>query len=430
MQRPDTRSVPVTGKVGRIAAIIRLQETNLSALIDFASLRTQVPSHVPPELVIDFNICDDGGMKQDVFQRLDALRKDAPPIAYSPYNGGHWMLFRETDIQTALTTPDRFTTAHLNKFITAAIGAPFIPLGLEPPEHGAWRNVLIRYLGPAKIKQLEASVRVRAEELIGAVADKRQCDFVSDVAVPMPITIFMELMGLPLEWFPEFRALAVRILDPEGLYDPAQADDRAAANGRVMQMLSEVIAERRAEPKHDLVSALIAEAVRGVPISPQELLAVCYVLFLGGLDTVTNAMCFGMRYLALDAELQQELRDHPERIKETMEWLLRRSAFINIQRSVKVDTEFEGVAMKAGDMVWNIAWSGSNTPGEDKRGPHHYAFGTGHHMCLGMHLARLELRVMYETWFKMIGPFTIPVDQPPIMEGGPVMHIKRMTLEY
>ena len=388
------------------------------------------PAHVPPELVIDFNICADPGMKADVFQRLEELRATVPPIAYSPYNGGHWLVFAEESIKTALTSPDRFTTAHLNTFIQAAIGAPFIPLGLEPPEHAPWRNVLIKYLGPARIKQLEQAVRRRAEELISAVAAKGRCDFVSEVAVPMPITIFMEVMGLPLERFPEFRALAVRILDPDGLYDPAQAEARAQANAQVMGMLAEVIAARRDDPRDDLVSALVQESVRGEPIGPQQLLSMCYVLFLGGLDTVTNAMCFGMRYLAMDPALQQDLRDHPERIKDTAEWLLRRSAFVNVQRSVKIDTELDGVPMKAGDMVWNIVWSGSNTPGSDDRGPHHYAFGAGHHLCLGMHLARLELRVMYETWMKLIGPFRLAPDEPTTMEGGPIMHIKRMVLEY
>ena len=388
-----------------------------------------VPAHVPHHLVVDFDACNDAAMKDNVFERLDGLRREAPPIAWSPYNGGHWMVFGEEDIQTVLSTPEDFTTAHLSDAARTQGGPPMIPLGLEPPEHGPWRNVLVKYFGPTRIKQLESVVRKRAEDLISAVAKKKRCEFVSEVAEPMPITIFMEIMGLPLERFPEFRALALRILDPEGLYDPAEQEARAGVNAQVMQMLSEVIAARHAEPKDDLVSALIGESVKGRPIAPEELLSMCYVLFLGGLDTVTNAMSFGIRYLALDPQHQEELRQHPERIRDSMEWLLRRSAFVHVQRSVRRDTMLRDVAMKQGDMVWNIAWSGSNKPGQDDRGPRHLAFGYGHHLCLGMHLARLELRIMYETWFALIGRFSLAADDQPVMAGGPIMHVRRLVLD-
>lgn len=387
-----------------------------------------VPSHVPEELVIDFDACNDPGLKFDIFTRINELRASTPPIAYSPYNGGHWMLFRQRDILATLQDSEHFSNRHISAGSVAQGGPEFIPLGMDPPEHGPWRLLLMKYFGPAAVRKFEISTRQKAEELIIALKDAPNCNFVPAVAEPMPISIFMELMGLPYERFPEFRSLAIQILNPDGLYNPANQEAMAIANGKIIAILTELIVARSQNPQDDLVSALIRETVNGQPIGGSELMSICYVLFLGGLDTVTNAMSFGIRYLARNPTLQAEVRKDPSQIPALVDKLLRQSAFINTGRSVKKDVELAGVQMKTGDMVWCMSWAGSNEPGGETEGPRHLAFGAGPHMCAGMHLARLELRIAYETWFKHIGPFSLAPDDGPTMTGGPIMHIKRLLL--
>lgn len=394
--------------------------------VNSAGALPPVPEHVPSELVIDFDIAGDPGLRTDIFARLAELRENAPPIAYSPYNGGHWMIFRNEDIQTVLTDGDRFSSSHFNGNSSETGGPGLIPLGMDPPHHLPYRTMLLRYLGPNHIRTLAGVIRAKAEELIRPLAGRSRCDFIEAVAEPMPISIFMEMMGLPIERFPEFRSLAVQIISPES---HGQPEVMAAANARVTAILGELIAARTQEPKDDLVSALIRETVDGKPLGGAELMSVCYVLFLGGLDTVTNAMSFGIRYLAQDPVLQDKIRGNPDEIPALVERLLRRSAFVNPQRLVKADTELGGVAFKAGDIVWNLTWPGSNEPGGETEGPRHLAFGFGHHLCAGMHLARLELAIMYETWFRHIGRFSLAADKTPTMGGGPVMHIKQLHLD-
>lgn len=384
-----------------------------------------LPDHVPAELVIDFDITNDRGMEADAFKRLSALRDASPRLAYTPRNGGHWIAFDGADVETVLTDAERFTSTQFSRTSVEAGGPPMIPLGMDPPEHLPYRMMLLRYLGPKQIKRLAEVVRAKADMLIRPLVQQRTCDFVPTVAEQMPISIFMELMGLPAEGFQEFRDLAVLITSPSSHGD---LEKMGAANQRIMQILSELIAARTAEPKEDLVSALLSEQVGGRPLDGMEMMSICYVLFLGGLDTVTNAMAFGIRYLALDPELQAQVRQDRTLIPTVAERLLRQSAFVNPQREVVRDTELAGVRLKAGDLVWNLTWPASNAPGESADGPRHFAFGFGHHMCAGMHLARLELTAMYESWFEHIGRFRL-ADDGPAMSGGPVMHLKRLLLE-
>lgn len=389
--------------------------------MDPSRLIPNVPSHVPAELVIDFDAFNDSKLEVDVFKRWGEVRDSAPPIAFSPCNGGHWIVFRGDDITTVLTDAEHFSNAHFNAVSSGGPG--FIPLGLDPPEHTPWRLLLLKYFSPARVRELEGVIREKAEELISPLAAAKTCDFVTAVAEPMPVAIFMELLGLPVERLSEFRSLALLALNPFG-----DSSKTAEANRQIVGILSELIAARSQERKNDLVSALLDETVKGAPIGGAELMSICYVLFIGGLDTVTNAMSFGIRQLAQNPSLQDAIRNDLSQIPDVMEKLLRRSAFAMVSRSVKRDTRLGGVQLKAGDLLFCMTWAGSNESGGETEGPRHLAFGGGYHVCLGMHLARLELKIMYETWFKRIARFSLAPDEEPTMRGGPIMHLKRLRL--
>ncbi|HLK24170.1 MAG TPA: cytochrome P450 [Caulobacteraceae bacterium] len=381
----------------------------------------RAPTHVPPDRVIDFDIARDPGLKTDIFERLRAVRDASPRVAYSTANGGEWLVFGREELQRVVADPETFSTSYL-----AGGRKAFIPLSLDPPEHAPWRHLLLKHFGPAQVKSLEPFVRGWAERLIRPLETKSACDFFEAVAEPMPVSVFMVLMGLPLERFEEFRRLVMTVLTPREPGDAAAR--RSEASAEIARALGELIAVRRQAPKDDLVSRLLCEEIEGRPITQAELMSISFLLFIAGLDTVTNAMAFGIRHLARDLELQEDIRQDRALIPATVEKLLRLYTFVNTSRLVMKDTELDGVRIRKGEMVSCVLWGGSNDPGGEAEGPRHMAFGGGHHICLGMYLARLELRVMYETWFDRIGRFTLAPDPAPAMRGGPVMNITRLLL--
>ncbi len=414
--------------VGAVESPRRPQEIVPQEPSDLSTQRpiAKIPPHVPPDRVIDFDAALDPGLKVDVFRRLAEVRDQSPPIAFSPYNGGHWLVFDTELIRSVLLNPAIFTSTHISTGSIERGGPPMIPLGMDPPEHGPWRVVLTRHLGPSRVRELEGFIRAKAEELIASVAAQATCDFVKDVAEPFPISVFMALMGLPTERFPEFRQLAVTVLSNSSVN--AEAPEVVDANQRIIAILGEVIAERSQSPRDDLISALMAEEVNGQPIQGPELMSMCYLLFLGGLDTVTNALSFGIRYLAQHPTMLASLRANPEGLADAIEDLLSLTAFVNTNRMVTAETELGGVVMKPGDVVWNITWAGCNDAQGLVRQQSQPAFGGGPHICAGMHLARLELRIFYQTWLRHITDFGLQEDSPAVMKGGSIMEIKSLPL--
>ncbi len=381
-----------------------------------------VPAHVPADRVTDFDMYNDPAFPDDPHAVIRAARDRLPNLVYATH-GSHWVAFGREAIEQVLS--DAAFSANKDALRQSGFkgATPFIPAELDPPEHTGFRAVLLRHLGPKPVRAMEPFVRSWAERLIAPLAERTECDFSTEVAQPMPVSIFMEVMGLPLERYAEFRAMAVRVMSPDTDTEEQQDLDR-----RIQAILAELIEARRAAPRDDLISKLLQERVDGRPLTSEEMRSVCHMLFIAGLDTVANAMGFGMRHLAADPGLQAQIRADHSLIPGVVEDLLRRYTFITTIRFAKRDVVVDGVALKPGDGVRVILWGASNDP-EQAQSPRQYGFGFGPHICLGMYLARLEMKVMYETWFSRIGAFERAPDlKPGAMHGGHTIGISSVPL--
>jgi Cytochrome P450 len=362
------------------------------------------------------------------------LRKSAPPLFWTERNGGHWVVNSADLALEVLKQPEIYS----NRYITIPVNPQMpqiIPQMLDPPEHRYYRQILKPFFDAKKVDPAVARITALANQTIDAVIDDRQCEFVNGVAAPFALRVFMELFGFPLDKFDHIRELEFTFF--------AKATDRDAQRQvslQIMQLIGELIQVRRADPRDDWISKWIHQEYEGGKLSDRELMSMSFMMFLAGLDTVANALCFGMRHLAHDQALRQRMMEDPACIPAAVEELLRRYTFVSLPRYVTRDTELGGIALAEGDTILvplvMISWDDRMAPNPEAvdigRPPcKHAAFGTGIHMCPGLHFARKELAIFYQLWLEKIGHFhEMGSGDRAAMRAGPVIAIKELHLGW
>jgi cytochrome P450 len=396
------------------------------------SMATSAPDR-KREPVYEFDYVHDPALSADVHAAYWNLKQNAPPVFWTSAHGGHWVVTSSDAAIDVLRHPDRFSSKFLS--IPPNPNQPkMIPESLDPPEHRAYRQLLRPFFESKAIEPLEPRIREWAEKLIDSVADNGSCEFVDALGSRFPVSVFMELFGFPLDQFDFFRATVVEYFD-------AQVDEqrRLQLTMQILGTLTQLIEARRAAPKDDLVSALIEIDFEGRKLEQDELISIGFLMFLAGLDTVVNALTFGMRHLAHDEALRTRMIEDPAAIPAIVEELMRRYTFVSTPRYITQDTEIAGVQVYAGDSVLvplhMVGWDEKLTacPAEvrlDRPHCRHAGFGSGIHTCLGIHLARLEMTVFYETWAKKIGHFRLNETQPLRFRGGSVQALEALQLEW
>jgi cytochrome P450 len=365
-----------------------------------------IPPHVDPARVVDYDMfadhryAEEGGLHAGLIR---LIAEAGQGMFWTPRNGGHWFITDHELIFEAARAPELFSNQLMSvPPLPPELEPRLIPLNLDAPDHGKYRLPLMRAFSPDRMRALEPHIRAFAVELIEAVADKDGCDFCEAVSEPLPIVIFMKMMGLDLSRRSEFREWTNQLLMP-GI------EDRTQAHRNITAMIADLVAVRRVRREEDLVSWLLDSEIDGRPVDDEEMIAYCFLLFAAGLDTVANSMAFGMDHLAGDPALQDRLRADPALIPDAVEEILRRYGVVLACRNVAHDGEFHGIPLKSGERVTLMLPVGNLDPAAfpdptrfdvDRENKAHMTFNTGPHRCIGSHLARIELNVLFEEWFK------------------------------
>jgi cytochrome P450 len=309
---------------------------------------------------------------------------------------------------------------------------------LDPPEHTVWRQLLAPHFAPRAMERLEDRVRERCVEVIGEFAGAGHCDFLRDFAWRYPTTIFMELMGLPLDGLEQFLSWEHQILHPSAGDDPDQTRAIEAMLA-VMGYFSELIEEKRANPSDDLLSTSLDWEIDGKPIPLEDLLSWCLLMFMAGLDTVSIQLSYAFWHLGGQRDDRARIARDPSVIPAAVEEFLRFFAFVAPARKVMEDVEFHGCPLKKGDMVFVPLSGATRDPARfehaatlqiDRPENNHVAFGAGPHRCLGSNLARRELRVALEEWHRVIPDYRLTEGVEVTEHGGGLYGIDRLELSW
>ncbi len=294
---------------------------------------------------------------------------------------------------------------------------PLIPLQVDPPKHVKYRRILDPLFAPKKMALLEEEVVALVKELVDAFAPKGSCDFHEEFAVPLPCRVFLRLMGLPLEDLDLFLALKDDIIRPPGVTLEEQAPYREKAGRAVYSYFERVLAERKAHPTDDMLAQIMQGEVDGERLTDEEVLDICFLFIIAGLDTVTDSLDCIFAYLAQNPEHRRQLVADEAVIPSAVEELLRwESPVPAVPRATTEDIEIGGCPIKAGQQVMLLLASANTDdadhPGVDEvdleRNPNpHLAFGGGVHRCLGSHLARVELRVAVREFHRHIPEYEL-----------------------
>lgn len=400
----------------------------------------QKPSHVPDALVYDFDFYHDAKLVENAPDRVLEIARNAPPIFWTWHHGGQWIIRSHEGVFRASRDWESFSSDHtFRKNAQQSADEPEmvqpVPITLDPPEHTKFRAPLNRVFSPKAMMALQDKIRGLTVKLIERVEHQGTCDFMSAIAEPLPVTVFLELFGLPPERQREFRDIVDEML---GDSDHNEASSQRHLR-RMADVMQDVILDRKENPRDDLISLLWSTTIDEKPLTLQDMRNFCVLLYIAGLDTVMNAMGFGIRHLASDPGLQDTLRARPELIGEAVEELLRRYTFLSTPRTVARDMVYDGIPMKEGERVLlfhpaaNVDASVFPQPeifDLNRENKAHLAFGGGPHRCLGSHLARIELRVLYEELLKRLPPFQLDVAKPVRYRGGPVIGPREVHLVW
>lgn len=373
------------------------------------------------------------------YRLLDEDREKARFQYNDTTDRGYFMLQRYDDVQEGFQHHETWTTA-VRSALRPGLGEPLLPQDLNGQQHVKLRRILNQFFAPAAVRRMEPMAQQRCVELIDELKPAGRCDFVKEFAIRYPTDLFLALLGLPVSDGDFFLGWSEEFFNAMLAGDTAVA---AAAKKNILEYFDEAVNERRKnprDPKEDMVSRLVEARIDDEALSQEDILTICLTLMLAGLDTTRSALGYIYTHLAQNPTDRQAILDDPSTIPNAVEEFLRLYPLVfQAGREVQEPTDFNGLELAPGDVVWLGIGQANRDPRkfEDPErfvlgrqgASQHLAFGGGPHRCLGMHLARLELKVVLEEWHQRIPEYRITPGTE-LTERGGQLTLPTLPLEW
>jgi cytochrome P450 len=371
--------------------------------------------------------------------------------------GEYWAIVRHADLVAVSRRPSDFLSGpRLNmppRRLRPGQSEEILPetiITMDPPKHAQYRALTSRHFTPRALSAFEPRIAALAREIVARAVERfrdgSEFDFVDEVSARLPLAVIMELLGVPREDWESLLLLANKTVgsgDPEYNEGGVSTSVAIAARKAIFEHYSAYIAERRARPRDDLMSALVAARVDGRALHDDEVLGYCFLLTAAGNETTRNATTGGVLALSEHPAQLARLRADPSLFMRAADEVVRwTSPILHFCRTAARDLEVGGRPVRTGETLVlfypsaardEAVFASSETFDVGRSPNPHVSFGIGEHYCLGARLARLELAAILREWVGAVESLELaaPIERLRSMVIGGIKHMRvRITAAH